>query len=154
MNHTPSPLQSSDADEREWSAQERALHEERIGAPMSEDPLLAAYRDVARALRAPLPDGLPADFAATVAARCRAEHARARVDTRLEQQVQRLLLATLAVAAIAVVALYGGQWLRASADALPLFDSSVARNWLGALAACLALSWAMGVLRARIPGRD
>ena len=148
MNHDPSKF--TDAEEREWRAQERALHDERAGASVGDDPLIAAYRDVTRALRAPLPEALPADFARAVAARCDPARAPVRVDTRLEQQVQRMLLAALAVAACVVAALYGGQWLHATADALPLFDSGVARNWTAALVACLALSWAMGVLRERI----
>ena len=53
-------------DEREWQAQERALQEERLH--LTGDPRLAAYRRIARALRQPLPDALPADFARRLAA--------------------------------------------------------------------------------------
>lgn len=150
MNHAP---YFNDDDAREWRAQERALQDERDGSAASDDPLLGAYRDIARALRTPLPDALPADFARTLAARCEPGVATTLVDTRLEQQVQRLLLATLAVAALVATALYGAQWWQAMTDSLPMFDSGTARNWSGALLACLALSWAMGAIRDRTVAR-
>ena len=56
-------------DEREWRLQERALREERLASADGGDDGIAAYRKVVRALREPLPDALPADFAANVAAR-------------------------------------------------------------------------------------
>lgn len=137
----------TDAEEREWLAQERALRDERTRAIASEDPALAAYRDVARALRTPLPDALPVDFAPSIAARCR--RPATQLDTRLEQHVQRALLVALAVAAALVCAVYGGDWLRASVSALPLLAHPTALNWSAALAACLGLSWASGVIGRR-----
>jgi hypothetical protein len=138
-------------DEHEWQAQERALREERAGAiAAGDDPLLARYRQVARALRRPLPDALPADFARSVAQRVATAHAAP--DMRLEQQLLRVLSLLLAVSAIAAMALYGGQWLRAFAalsSSLPIGSASagLAFNWTLALAACLGLSWSFERLR-------
>jgi hypothetical protein len=131
-------------DEHEWLAQERALREERAGAiAAGDDPLLARYRQVARALRRPLPDALPTDFARSVAMRV----AHAGPDMRLEQQLLRVLSLLLAVSAIAALVLYGGQWPRAFAAALPSLAVGTAMNWALALAACLGLSWSFERLR-------
>ena len=105
-------------DEHEWLAQERALREERAGAiAAGDDALLARYRQVARALRRPLPDALPADFARSVAMRV----AHAGPDMRLEQQLLRVLSLLLAVSAIAALALYGGEWPRAFAAVILVY---------------------------------
>jgi hypothetical protein len=63
-------------DEREWNLQERALREERLHAAAG-DPDVAAYRRIVRTLREPLPDALPTNFAASVAAQAFASSARA-----------------------------------------------------------------------------
>jgi len=62
-------FERSALDEREWQAQERARIAARTGdgASLAQDPLAARYRRVADALRTPLPDALPADFAARMA---------------------------------------------------------------------------------------
>jgi hypothetical protein len=137
-------------DEHEWRAQERALHEERAGAVVGDDPLLAGYRQVARALRQPLPDPPPADFARSVA--MRVATTQASPDMRLEQGLLRALSLLLAVSAIAAMALYGGEWLRAFAALLPppaagSVATGLALNWTLALAACLGLSWSFERLR-------
>jgi hypothetical protein len=145
MNHAPTPRDPlNEAEQREWLAQERAWRDERAGTAPGEDPAAASYRTLMRALRTPLPDALPADFARSIAARASQVAA---VDTRLEQHFQRLLLATLALAALAACAVYGGDWLRASIAALPLLDRATTVNWSAALAACLGLSWAMDAFR-------
>jgi hypothetical protein len=146
QDHAPQD-RMTDADEREWLAQERALRDERARTTAGNDPALAAYRTVVRALRTPLPDALPADFAESMAARCRG--ASMRVDTWLEQQFQRVLLLALAASTLAVCARDGGEWLRASVAALPLLDQATTLNWSAALVACLGLSWAMGVIGRR-----
>ena len=139
-------------DEHEWLAQERALREERAGAiTADDDALLARYRQVARALRRPLPDALPADFARSVALRVAAAHAAP--DMRLEQLLLRALSLLLAVSAIAAMALYGGEWLRAFAAVLPSLAVGTALNWALALAACLGLSWSFERLRRGLQGR-
>lgn len=131
-------------DEREWQLQERALREEREAAPGGDDPALAQYRRVARALRTPLADALPADFAAQVAARA---SKRARADGRLEQVATQLLLATLAFAGVVTAMLYGGDWWRASIALLPAAHADVALQWGLAIAGCLGLSWSAELLR-------
>jgi len=151
MNHdrTPQPP-LTDSEQREWLAQERAWRDACAGNAPGDDPVAASYRRLMGALRTPLPDALPADFARKVAARAAKASA---LDTRLEQQVQRLLLATLVLAALAACAVYGGDWLRASIAALPLLDHATTLNWSAALAACLGLSWAMDALRRRTLAR-
>ncbi|MGN6513854.1 MAG: hypothetical protein ACTHKZ_09855 [Lysobacteraceae bacterium] len=131
-------------DEHEWQLQERALREERDGAPRGEDPALAQYRQVARALRAPLAEALPAGFAAQVAARAQA---RARADGRLEQVATQLLLAALAFAGVVTAMLYGGEWWRASRALLPATQGGLLVQWGLAVAGCLGLSWMADLVR-------
>jgi hypothetical protein len=124
-------------DEREWTAQERALAEERAGiAPAAGEPALRSYRLLAHVLAQPLPAQLPADFARRVAQRATVP-ARA-ADTRLEAALLASLVAAMALAALAAVLRYGGAWL-------PEFDPYalggwLAQPWLWTLAACLGLS--------------
>ena len=132
----------------EWLAQERALQDERRDAAGSEDPLQARYRQVARALRQPLPHALPDDFAARVAALAAAEARDGAVDTAVEQRLVRALVALLGLSAAMVAALYGQQWLQAILAVLP----GVAFNWTLALLACVGLSWSFERLRGhRLP---
>ena len=139
MNQHPS------FDEHEWQLQERALREEHDG-PSADTRALAAYRQVARALRQPPAGGLPADFAAQVAAF--AEGRAARPEARLEQWLTHALLALLAGSGVAAFALFGGQaWV---AGMLALLPPSLLANglpWALALGACLALSWSIEPLR-------
>ena len=132
-------------EEREWQAQERALHDERIGAAPGDDPLQAHYRLVARALRQPWPHALPDDFAARVAARARLQAAHAPPDLRIEQRLVRGLVAVLALSAAVAVAWYGQQWLQAITVLLP----GAALNWTLALMACVGSSWSFGLLHRR-----
>ena len=129
-------------EEREWQSQERALHDERIGAAPGDDPLQAHYRRVARALRQPVPHALPDDFAARVAARARLQAAHAPPDLRIEQRLVRVLVAVLALSAAVAVAWYGQQWLQAITVLLP----GAALNWTLALMACVGASWSFGLL--------
>lgn len=132
-------------DEREWRVQERALREERLHADEAGDPELAAYRRVARALRAPMPDALPADFAASVAAHV----ANRSVQTQggLERALLHALSAVFAASALYVIAQYGGGWLRASVDWMPHADATALRSWGLVLGGCMAMTWALGHLR-------
>jgi len=132
-------------DEREWQAQERALREERLGAMASGDPEIAAYRQVVRALSAPLPDELPSDFARAVAAQ--AARLPARADSELERWLVRSLVLAFVVSALYFVASDGGAWLRASLSLLPAADLAAVRSWGLALGACVAMTWAFGRLR-------
>ena len=128
-------------DEREWQAQERALQDVRTGAP-STDPLAARYRAVAEALRAPLPELLPPDFAARMAAQVR----HAPLDARFEGTLVRTLTTLLGLSGAASAALYGRQWLPAILGPLQL-DSASALNWALALGACVAITWLAEPLR-------
>lgn len=128
-------------DEREWQAQERALQDVRTGTP-STDPLAARYRAVAEALRAPLPELLPPDFAARMAAQVR----HAPLDARFEGTLVRTLTTLLGLSGAASAALYGRQWLPAILGPLQL-DSASALNWALALGACVAITWLAEPLR-------
>lgn len=132
-------------DEREWRLQERALREERLASADGGDDGIAAYRKVVRALREPLPDALPADFAANVAARAACPPARG--DSGVERWLLRALVAAFAASALYVVANDGGDWLRASASLLPAADATALRSWGLALGACIAMTWALGRMR-------
>ena len=123
------------ADEREWQLQERALDEVRRGVTGG-DELLVGHRQVAQALRrAPAPD-LPADFAASLAARVVIAPA---LDTRVERHLLRALVVVLALSAAVAVAVYGGQWLHATLALLP----AATTNWGLALGACIGLTGAL-----------
>ncbi|HVI24668.1 MAG TPA: hypothetical protein VM576_00525 [Xanthomonadaceae bacterium] len=134
-------------DEHEWQLQERALREEHAGAPAADERGVAAYRQVARALRQPLQaEGLPADFAARVAALAQARAGLP--ESRLEQWLLHALLALLAVAGAGAFVLYGGaEWLLAARGLLPSALRGAGLPWLLTLAACLALSWSVDPLR-------
>jgi hypothetical protein len=136
MNHDPRfPLPDDDA--HEWSAQERALAEERAGlAPEAGDPQLRSYRLVARALAQPLDRQLPPDFASRVARR--AARAARPADTRLEGNLLAMLAAAMALAALAATVTYGGQWLPSLDQGA--FGALLAKPWAWALAVCLGLS--------------
>lgn len=131
-------------DEYEWQAQEAALQHARSGeAPRSDDPLVARYLLVARALREPLPIGLPDDFAAQVARRVATP---VDLDARFEQRLVTLLIALFAVSGVIVAAIYGSDWLRAGSMFMPELGGASLR-WLGLVLACVGLSWTMGLLR-------
>jgi len=132
-------------DEREWRLQERALREERLASADSGDAEIEAYRKVVRALREPLHEALPPDFAAGVAAR--AARLPARGESTLERWLVRALVVAFAVSTLYIVASDGGEWLRASLSLLPAADAMAMRNWGLALGACIAVSWAFGRLR-------
>ena len=132
-------------DEHEWRLQERALREERLHAGDGGDPELAAYRHVVRALREPLPDALPVDFAKSVAAQ--AARLPARGEGALERWLMRALVAAFVASALYFVANDGGAWLHASLSLLPAADAVDMRNWGLALGACLFATWAFGRLR-------
>jgi hypothetical protein len=133
MNHDPrlSPLE-----EYEWSLQERALADQRAGLdPTDGDASLGSYRLMAQLLAQPPADQLPADFARRLA---RQVQPSARLDTRLEGRLLALLVAAMAVAGLAVVALYGGAWLPALDQGV--LGALLAKPWAWILVACLGLS--------------
>lgn len=139
-------------DAREWEAQERALRDARAGIA-TQDPQAARYRAVVDALRQPLPELLPPDFAARVAARAIAAAPRqAASDARLEGLLVRGLAALLGLSGAVTAALYGQQWLPAILAPLRL-DSASALNWALALAACVGMNWLIEPLRRRAASR-
>ena len=96
--------------EREWQLQERAQREERAGAPMAaDDPRLAQYRLLTRALRAPVMEPIPFGFAEQVARRAQAV---AITNDRVERYLQQLLLGALVVAGVWFAWSSSAGWLR------------------------------------------
>jgi len=145
MNHhikDPLPPFDDAAREREWLAQERAMHEERLGLDaVGDDARGRRYRMLARALREPLPDTVPVDFAQRVAAQVAAESARQRApDIRFEFALMSVLAIALVLAAGVVAALYGREWLQSIIAILPA-NNPLAARWLLAFAGCIGLSW-------------
>ena len=128
-------------DEREWQAQEHALRDAREGVA-STDPLARRYRAVVDALRAPLPDALPVDFAVQVMARAHDMP----LDARLEGSLVRTLATLLGLSGAVTAAIYGRQWLPAILGPLHL-DTASAMNWALALGACMAMTWVAEPLR-------
>jgi len=138
-------------DEREWLAQERARLEARNpGATPSDDPMVARYRRMSHALRMPMDDALPGDFAANVARLAQAgvvvDAPFDAPDAALERKLTGLFVGIFAIAAVVVAAIYGSQWLPPILGLLHL-DSAVAVNWALALAACVGATWATEQLR-------
>lgn len=130
-------------DEHEWQAQERALQAARGRAANGSDPTAAHYRIVAEALISLPRSGPPSDFAAAVT------ECIARYDAGWEGRLSRILLAVLAIASIAMGALYGEQWWRPFRQTL----GDDALGWVLAGAGCVMLSWVFGRLRA-LAGRS
>jgi hypothetical protein len=126
------------AQEREWLAQEKALKRERLSLDAAGDSARDRdYRAVARALRVPPADGLPADFAVRVAARV----TRSPVAS-VESALMLALVGALAGAAGFVIATQGNEWAR-SFNAILLARDMPASVWLTALAGCLGATWLM-----------
>lgn len=123
--------------ELEWQAQERALREEReaTGAQPA-DARIAEYRLIARALRQPLPDLLPAGFARELAARV----GEVPLDTRLERWLMRGLIGALVVSGLAATLINGAGWWQAVVGSVPE-TSATTVHWIGAVAACMGGSW-------------
>ena len=142
------------AHEREWLVQERAMRRERLQLdPTGDDARSRRYRLLARALREPLPDALPADFAQRLAARVAAAPTRRAAPGRSFESTLTLALATvLAVAASVVVAIYGGTWLPSFVTLLPS-PHAPATRWLLALTGCLGVSWLLGLWQRHAPGK-
>jgi hypothetical protein len=138
------PSFDDDAHEREWLAQENAMRRERLQLdPAGDDARSRRYRLLARALREPLPDALPADFARQLAARVAASPARSASGMRFELVLMLALATALVVAGAAVVTIYGSAWLPPFAALLPA-SRAPATHWLLMLAGCIGLSWLLG----------
>ena len=140
MNHSDPSF--DDTHEHEWQAQEHALQAERLGLdPAGDDARVRRYRVLARTLRQPLPDTLPADFAQRVAARVATRPAMpASGGSRLESTLLIILAGIFVIAAGVVLARDEQTWLPAIRAALPAADPHDLR-WPLAFVGCLGLSW-------------
>lgn len=138
MTHEHQPPRD-EAEAREWALQEQALRAERLGLDPSKDAELRRYRTVVHALRRPLDENLPPDFAAQMAAQVRRTSA---ADTRLELWFSGSLLGVLAAMLIGLAMLYGQTWLQLGRALLS------AQGWLNpwvlALVVCLVLPGVLG----------
>ncbi len=137
-------------DAREWSLQERAMHEARTATRgETADPELAAYQRIAGALRTPPPERLPSNFAYQMAQLAARLPKASRLDLRLEQWLVRGLVAAMVLGGVVVAVIYGANWLRTLES-----TGTGAGGWAATVAACLLLTWGMQgwrALRAR-PG--
>jgi hypothetical protein len=128
-------------EEREWEAQESALRAERGGAAPASDPAACEYRIIARALRTPPLDALPADFAARAAARAERESRIA--NENVEIWLERGLVALLLLAGAVALRVYGDESLFGLSFSLPeraTFGIQNVLSWSLAIAACVGLS--------------
>ena len=141
-------MNTNQYNEQEWLAQERARIAARKGDASPLDPLAARYRRVAEALREPLPDALPADFAASLARQVAhpAPVADEVDEPGFERSLTRLLIGVLACAGAVIAAMYGAKWLPPIAQLLQL-DSAGAVHWAIALVACVGASWLVEQIR-------
>ncbi|MGY3039839.1 hypothetical protein ACVWWQ_001462 [Rhodanobacter sp. TND4EL1] len=140
------PAFDDSAREHEWLAQETAMRRERLHLdPAGDDARSQRYRLIARNLRRPLPESLPADFAQQLAARVGAAPlVSAPSAASFELHLVRALVSVLGIAAVAVIMIYGGTWLPAFGELLP-HPQAPAIRWLAALAGCLGISWLLGL---------
>lgn len=123
------PSASHTHQELEWALQEQALRAERLGLDESADPALWQYRQVVRALRQPLQQKLPLEFAADLAVEARR---RAAGDTRLETYASLALLGVLVVVLLGVLTWYASYWAQ-------LLALLLSQPWLPAATGLLAL---------------
>jgi hypothetical protein len=117
---------NQDHEDGNWLAQERAM---KSGGPRGSHALLA------RTLREPGPNGLPADFATRVAAR-----ALAGTGVQLEDGLLIALFAGLVVTAGVEVSAHGEAWAAWVGTLLPGWNAP-SSAWLMTLIGCLAASW-------------
>ena len=158
MNHdiddTIPPFEDA-AHEREWLLQERAMRRERLHLdPAGDDAKALRYRMLAHALRQPLQESLPPDFARHVAALAAAGMAaKPTTGIRFEFALTISLLIIFALAAGWATASYGSAWLPSISATLPAPDPSAIR-WLLAFAGCIGMSWLLGSWQQHKHGRD
>jgi hypothetical protein len=126
--------------EREWQAQERALEQERRGVDAAADEVVVQrYRLLARALRQPPVDALPADFARRLAVRAAAVGADGSVNAGFERHLLQAMIAAFGLAVGAVLVAYGGDGLSSLSEVARL-GRALGGRWLLALLACVGVS--------------
>jgi len=130
----PAPFDDA-AMEREWHAQEDATRGERDADPSAGTNRDRQYRRLARMLREPPAEQLPADFAAQVAARATATSV-----AGVESALLIGLLLALLVVAVAIGLTHADRWA-AAFGALSPAANAPAGVWLMTLCGCLAASW-------------
>lgn len=137
MSHEPK-LPRDEVDEREWALQEQAVRAERLGLDPTDNTTVLHYRTVTRALRQPMDESLPVDFAQQVATRARR---RAAIDMRFELFMSWTLLGVLIAMLVTLAALHGRAWLQLVESILPMH--ALMNPWLLALAVFVVLPVAL-----------
>ncbi|GAB2567133.1 hypothetical protein ISP15_08870 [Dyella jejuensis] len=137
MNQQPPAPRDEDV-EHEWMLQEQALQAERLNLDARGDDALHRYRLVARALRRPLDENLPTDFACRTALQA---HRHATSGMRLELWLSWAMLGVWIALLLVLMAVYGGAWLSLLRPALPL--RAMTNPWLIALTVAVALPVAL-----------
>jgi len=135
-------------EQREWDAQESALRAERSGRGGDDDPTVAQYRLIARALRTPPLDPLPSDFALHVAARAGQQATVA--DEGIERWIERGLAVLLLLVGAVALRVYSGEVFSEISFALPEgsnFGVQTVVSWSLAVALCVGLSSAFAFAR-------
>jgi hypothetical protein len=125
------------AREREWQAQENAMRRERMHLDSrNDDARTQRYRMLARNLRQPLEEQLPADFAQQIASQL--GPVRRRFDAPFESALIVVLGLALLIGSAIFLAPYSGQWWRSLISLSQSASSSL--SLLIALAVCLGLT--------------
>jgi hypothetical protein len=130
MNHIPQPPRN-EAEEHEWLMQEKAAEAGRPGA-QPDCATSTPYGAIARALRQPLDENLPTDFAHHVAERARR---RASANMYFELVLSWILCGVLMAMLAGLLMHFGADWLKLVQSILPL--RALANKWIVALVACL-----------------
>ena len=144
-------------DQREWEAQESGLRAERSGASSAGNGATSAgngatseYKLIARALRMPPIDALPADLAARTAA-CAERESRI-ANESVEIWLERGLVALLLLAGAVALRVYGDDSLFGLSFSVPeraAFGVQTVLSWSLAIAACVGLSSVFAAARKR-----
>ena len=130
------------AHEREWLAQESAMRRERLQLdPRNDDARTQRYRMLARSLRQPPEDGLPADFAQQMARQLGPVRAR-RFDAPFESSLIIVLCLVMLTGSMVFLAPYSAQWWHSLVTLSRSGTSSM--SMLLAFAACIALTGLVG----------
>lgn len=125
-------------DPEEWQAQEDALRAALSGQRAAPDA--TDYLRIAQAIASAPQSGPPMRFARDVTLRI------ARHDAGIERWVSRVLLASLALAVLAIGAMFGPAWW----SAIKQSAGPTASGWLLVAAGCVAASWLAARWRTRV----